>query len=199
MRLLHAGLPDGLGRALAAQPESLRGRDPRGARQQHLPLHGLREDHRGGEARGRARRRWAHAMNEIVPARNIGDYVPMVDGPEKVSGRAKYTADLIAPGMLAGRIYRSPYAHAEIIKVDVSEAEKLPGVKAIVTGAECDRTFGVLPIARSQRALAPDAATLHERKPRNIERDVLFELGRVEQGFAGADLVREGTYNCAEV
>src|SRR5215471_4250406 len=246
MRLLHAGLPDGLGRALAAQPESLRGRDPRGARQQHLPLHGLREDHRGGEARGRARRRWAHAMNEIVPARNIGDYVPMVDGPEKVSGRAKYTADLIAPGMLAGRIYRSRYAHAEIIKVDVSEAEKLPGVKAIVTGAECDRTFGVLPIARSehalardkvryrgepiaavaavddatarkalslikltvrelpayytsQSALAPDAATLHERKPRNIERDVLFELGRVEQGFAGADLVREGTYNCAEV
>jgi 4-hydroxybenzoyl-CoA reductase subunit alpha len=185
-------------------------------------------------------------MNEIVPARNIGDYVPMVDGPEKVSGRAKYTADLIAPGMLAGRIYRSPYAHAEIIKVDVSEAERLPGVKAIVTGAECDRTFGVLPIARSehalardkvryrgepvaavaavddatarkalslikltvrelpayytsQAALAPDAVTLHERKARNIERDVLFELGSIEQGFAGADLVREGTYNCAEV
>src|SRR5437867_12204900 len=95
-------------------------------------------------------------MNEIVPAHNIGDYVPMVDGPEKVSGRAKYTADLIAPGMLAGRIYRSPYAHAEIVKVDVSEAEKLPGVKAIVTGVDCDRTFGVLPIARSEHALARD-------------------------------------------
>ena len=54
-------------------------------------------------------------MNEIVPTHNIGDYVPMVDGPEKVSGRAKYTADLIAPGMLAGRIYRSPYSHAEIL------------------------------------------------------------------------------------
>jgi len=185
-------------------------------------------------------------MNEFVPAHNIGDYVPMVDGPEKVSGRAKYTADLIAPGMLAGRIYRSPYAHAEIVTVDVSEAEKLPGVKAIVTGADCDRTFGVLPIARSEHALArdkvryrgepvaavaavddttarkalslikltvrelpayytsgaalaPDAVMLHERKPRNIERDVLFELGSVEQGFAAADLVREGTYNCAEV
>jgi 4-hydroxybenzoyl-CoA reductase subunit alpha len=185
-------------------------------------------------------------MNEIVPARNIGDYVPMVDGPEKVSGRAKYTADLISPGMLAGRIYRSPYAHAEIVAVDVSEAEKLPGVKAIVTGADCDRTFGVLPIARSEHplahdkvryrgepvaavaavddttarkalslirltvrelpayftseaALAPDAVMLHERKPRNIERDVLFELGSVEQGFAASDLVREGTYNCAEV
>src|SRR5262247_955302 len=185
-------------------------------------------------------------MNEILPRHTIGDYVPMVDGPEKVSGRAKYTADLITPGMLAGRIYRSPYAHGEIVTVDVSEAEKLPGVKAIVTGADCDRTFGVLPIARtehalardkvryrgepvaavaavddatarkalalikltvrelpayytSQTALAPDAVTLHTRKPRNIERDVQFELGSVELGFADADLVREGSYNCAEV
>src|SRR4051794_483556 len=80
----------------------------------------------------------------------------MVDGPEKVSGRAKYTADLIAPGMLAGRIYRSPYAHGEIVAVDFSEAVKLPGVKAIVTGADCERTFGVLPIARSEHPLARD-------------------------------------------
>jgi 4-hydroxybenzoyl-CoA reductase subunit alpha len=58
-------------------------------------------------------------MNEIVPIHPIGGYVPMVDGPEKVSGRARYTADFIAPGTLAGRIYRSPYAHAEIIEVDV--------------------------------------------------------------------------------
>jgi len=44
----------------------------------------------------------------------------MIDGPDKVSGRAKYTADILALGQLAGRIYRSPYAHAEIIEVDVS-------------------------------------------------------------------------------
>ena len=95
-------------------------------------------------------------MNEIVPTRNIGDYVPMVDGPEKVSGRAKYTADLVAPGLLAGRIYRSPYSHAEILDVDLAEALRLPGVKAIVTGADCDKTFGVLPIARSEHPLARD-------------------------------------------
>ena len=59
-------------------------------------------------------------MNEIARiAHPIGAYVPMVDGPEKVSGRAKYTADVLQPGMLAGRIYRSPYAHAEIIDVDI--------------------------------------------------------------------------------
>jgi len=43
-------------------------------------------------------------MNKPVPAHNIGGYVPMIDGPEKVSGRAKYTADILQPGQLAGRI-----------------------------------------------------------------------------------------------
>src|SRR5438309_94288 len=95
-------------------------------------------------------------MNEIVPTRNIGDYVPMVDGPEKVSGRAKYTADLTTPCMISWQIFRSPYAHGEIVAVDVSKAAKLPGVKAIVTGADCDLTFGVLPIARSEHPLARD-------------------------------------------
>ena len=71
------------------------------------------------------------SMNEIAPIRSIGSYVPMVDGPEKVSGRAKYTADLIQPQMLAGRIYRSPYAHADIIEVDISQAAKVPGVLAL--------------------------------------------------------------------
>src|SRR5262245_21088774 len=65
-------------------------------------------------------------MNEMARVLNIGGHVPLVDGPEKVSGRAKYTADLIQPQTLAGRIYRSPCAHAEIIEVDTSEAEKVP-------------------------------------------------------------------------
>jgi 4-hydroxybenzoyl-CoA reductase subunit alpha len=177
---------------------------------------------------------------------SIGGYVPMVDGPEKVSGRAKYTADFVAPGMLAGRIYRSPYAHAEIMEVDVADALELPGVLAIVTGADCDKPFGVLPVARNEYplargkvrykgepvaavaaideitadkairlikmrvrelpayfkaadAMAPDAVQLHEKKPGNLEREVTFELGNVAEAFAAADLVREATYNCAEV
>jgi 4-hydroxybenzoyl-CoA reductase subunit alpha len=60
--------------------------------------------------------------HNIFPAHNIGDYVPLVDGPEKVSGRAKYTADILSPGMLTGRIYRSPYSHADILDVDISDA-----------------------------------------------------------------------------
>src|SRR5258708_5082655 len=170
----------------------------------------------------------------------------MVDGPEKVSGRARYTADIIKPGTLAGRIFRSPYSHGEIVAVDISQAAKLPGVKAIVTGADCDKTFGVLPIARSEHPLArdrvryrgepvaavaavddataaaavrlirlevrelpayytahaataPGAVNIHAQRPGNIERDVLFELGDVATGFAAAALVREATYDCAEV
>src|SRR5262249_46194266 len=96
------------------------------------------------------------AVNEVAPTHTIGAYVPMVDGPEKVSGRAKYTADLVAPGMFSGRIFRSPYSHGEIVAVDVSAAMQVPGVVAIVTGADCDRTFGVLPIARSEHPLARD-------------------------------------------
>ncbi len=183
---------------------------------------------------------------EPGPVHSIGRYIPMIDGPEKVSGRAKYTADLIESGTLAGRIYRSPWAHAEIVAIDVSEAVKLPGVVAVVTGADCDKTFGVLPVARTehplardrvryrgepvaavaavddataaealrrirvtvrempayftaQAAMAPGAVDLHAHRPGNIERDVLFELGDVEAGFAEADLVRERRYHCAEV
>src|SRR5215831_2786869 len=95
-------------------------------------------------------------MNKPAPARNIGGYVPMIDGPEKVSGRAKYTADILGAGQLAGRIYRSPYSHGEIANVDISEALKVSGVVAIVTGADCAHTFGVLPIARSEHPLARD-------------------------------------------
>jgi 4-hydroxybenzoyl-CoA reductase subunit alpha len=93
-------------------------------------------------------------VSDIAAVHSIGAYVPMIDGPEKVSGRAKYTADFIEPGTLAGRIYRSPYSHAEILELDVSAAAALPGVIAIVTGADCDKTFGVLPIARTEHPLA---------------------------------------------
>src|SRR5688572_27005041 len=55
------------------------------------------------------------------------------DGIDKVTGRAKFGADAVAPGQLVGLILRSPHAHAKIKKIDISKAEKLAGVKAIVT------------------------------------------------------------------
>ena len=182
------------------------------------------------------------AVNEIVPAHNIGGYVPMVDGPEKVSGRAKYTADLIEPGMLAGRIYRSPYSHAEIIDVDVSAALQAPGregdrhrrrlrqdlrraadrAQRASAGARqgalprragrggrrrrrCHRAQARDPLhqahacancrpttPRRTRCAAGATASMHDKKPGNIERDVLFELGNVGAGL------RQTPISCAK-
>src|SRR6202166_4926399 len=55
------------------------------------------------------------------------------DGIDKVTGRAKFGADLFLPGMLVGKILRSPHPHARIKSIDVSAASRLPGVKAVVT------------------------------------------------------------------
>jgi CO/xanthine dehydrogenase Mo-binding subunit len=58
------------------------------------------------------------------------------DGVDKVTGRAKYGADISLPGMLHGRVLRSPHAHARIKSIDTSAALALPGVKAVVTSAD---------------------------------------------------------------
>lgn len=65
----------------------------------------------------------------------IGSRVRRPDGIDKVTGRARYGADAFAPGQLVGRILRSPHAHAKIKKIDTSRAEKMKGVKAVIT---CD-------------------------------------------------------------
>jgi len=70
----------------------------------------------------------------------IGRRVPRKDGPEKATGRAKYTVDIQFPGMLVGRILRSPHPHARIIGIDTSAARKLPGVKAVITAHD---TIGI--------------------------------------------------------
>lgn len=66
----------------------------------------------------------------------IGKSVPRKDGPLKATGRAQYTVDISLPGMLIGKVLRSPYPHARILNIDTSQAEKLPGVKAVVTAAD---------------------------------------------------------------
>jgi len=58
------------------------------------------------------------------------------DGIEKVTGRARFGADFSLPGMLVGKILRSPHAHARILRIDTSAAAALPGVKAIVTAKD---------------------------------------------------------------
>ncbi|HXY10481.1 MAG TPA: xanthine dehydrogenase family protein molybdopterin-binding subunit [Terriglobales bacterium] len=61
----------------------------------------------------------------------IGTRVSRVDAPAKVSGQAKYTYDVHRPGMLYGKVLRCPYAHAKVVSIDTSAAEKMPGVRAV--------------------------------------------------------------------
>ena len=64
---------------------------------------------------------------------NIGNSVPRRDLPEKLTGDAKYTSDIKLPGMLHGKILRSPYPHTRIVSVDATKATQLPGVYAVLT------------------------------------------------------------------
>src|SRR3990167_3997775 len=66
----------------------------------------------------------------------IGKRLPRVDGKIKATGEGKYAADISLPNMLYGKILRSPYPHARILNIDTSRAEKLIGVKAVITGKD---------------------------------------------------------------
>jgi CO/xanthine dehydrogenase Mo-binding subunit len=66
----------------------------------------------------------------------IGKEVPMIDGLDKMSGRLLFTADMQLPGMLYGKVLRSPYPHARIVKIDAGKAKSLIGVKAVITGQD---------------------------------------------------------------
>ena len=85
----------------------------------------------------------------------IGKSIPRVDSAEKVTGRAIYSADLDFAGMLSGAALRSPYPHARILEIDVSEARKIPGVQAVVTekdfpGKAVDMLENVLVAAKNK-------------------------------------------------
>ncbi|MFQ5842007.1 MAG: xanthine dehydrogenase family protein molybdopterin-binding subunit [Thermodesulfobacteriota bacterium] len=87
----------------------------------------------------------------------VGTRMPMLDAAAKVTGVAQFTDDLILPGMLYGKILRSPLPHARILHIDTSKAEKLPGVKGVMTGQDIpDRKYGIVPKAKDEYALAKD-------------------------------------------
>jgi CO/xanthine dehydrogenase Mo-binding subunit len=67
----------------------------------------------------------------------VGNPTPRVEGELKVSGQAKYAVDVVVPGMLWGKLLRSPIASGKIKRIDTSKAKALRGVHAVLTGADC--------------------------------------------------------------
>ncbi len=145
-----------------------------------------------------------------VPYRLIGTRPNRPDGLDKVTGRARYGADISLPGMLHGAVVRSPHAHARIKKIDATKALALPGVKAVVTRADLptgltgedlnlqENTLAgdtalydghaVAAVAATSKLLAEQAARLIE-----VEYEVLPHVTDVDAAMApGAPVIRPG-------
>ena len=204
------------------------------------------------------------------PYKVVGTRPIRQDGADKVTGRAVYGADVRLPGMLVGRVKRSPYAHAIVKRVDVSKALAVPGVKAAITFADFPDTTGRVistvrgptplhwivshlmadkkvlfrghpvaaicatdphiaedalelveveyeplpPVLDVRDAMLESAPVLHDdvftdevlgrlaydatgdmqKKPSNVAKHLVIELGDPQAGFADADVIVEGEF-----
>ena len=91
------------------------------------------------------------------PESGVGASVPRIDAADKVTGRALYTADIWLPNMAHGKILGSSIAHGLVKRIDVSRAKALPGVLAVLTGADVtDTKHGVSPARYDEDVLAKD-------------------------------------------
>jgi CO/xanthine dehydrogenase Mo-binding subunit len=157
------------------------------------------------------------------PLTVVGRAAPRHDGPERVRGEARFTADIKLPGMLQAAVLRSPYAHARVRRIDLSPALAMPGVRAAIApgeahGLEEEAGFAGAPVAavaadtfgQARAAVAaiaveweelevvldPDDAVrrgLVTAEPRRSER------GDVERALAEADVVVEAAYRTQTV
>ena len=145
----------------------------------------------------------------------IGQRVKRLDGPVKATGRAKYASDTKVGGMLYGAYVACPHAHAKVTSVDTSEAEKMPGVKAVhvmaPAGTEIQwQGWEVAAVAALTEMQARDAArkitVAYEAMPHLVHEEDLSKAGAnakqsgeqkggdVDQAFQQAEAVSEGHY-----
>ncbi|MDR6265077.1 xanthine dehydrogenase family protein molybdopterin-binding subunit [Roseobacter sp. N2S] len=140
----------------------------------------------------------------------VGQRVKRPDGIDKVTGKAKFGADVVAPGMLFAAIIRSPHAHARIVKIDTTKAAALKGVKGFVTRADFATGLkggnldvlenvmagekalydghAVAAVAATSALIARDAAKLVE-----VEYEILPHVTDVDKAMlADAPVIREG-------
>jgi 4-hydroxybenzoyl-CoA reductase alpha subunit len=173
----------------------------------------------------------------------VGKGIPHRDAAEKATGSVAFTSDIKLNGMLYGKVFRSPMPHARIHRIDTSKAEKLSGVKAVITAKDIPLVrFSISPTWADKLILAdkkvryigdeiaavaavdediaeealelitveweelpavfdpfeamqPGAPQLHAGVESNISKILSMECGRVEDGFAEADVVLEETFS----
>ncbi|MBI2848659.1 MAG: molybdopterin-dependent oxidoreductase [Chloroflexi bacterium] len=87
----------------------------------------------------------------------VGKPLPRIDSPLKAMGMARYVDDMILPGMLWGKICRSPFPHARVLHIDTASARRLTGVKGIITGQDISgKRYGIMPQTADELPLAID-------------------------------------------
>src|SRR5947209_7664537 len=126
-------------------------------RRKSLPVHRLYEDPRRRRARGPADGTSGYPHMTKSDFAVIGQPLPKVDAWAKVVGETKYADDLFLPRMAYGKLLRSSHAHARIRSIDSARARAVPGVYAVLTGADLPRVkFGILPVSQDEEALCTD-------------------------------------------
>jgi xanthine dehydrogenase YagR molybdenum-binding subunit len=127
---------------------------------------------------------WPSTPRTVVSTR-----VKRLDGPDKVSGRAKYTFDVKRPRMLYGRAVRSPYPHARVVSIDFSAAEKVPGFKTslVIRDPKDPKASVVLYQGDEVAAIAADTEehAIDAARAVKVEYDVLPAVISVESALAG--------------
>src|SRR5579864_8338566 len=88
--------------------------------------------------------------------RVVGKPFRKVDATSKCTGATKYADDIMLPRMLHTKLLRSTVPHARIVRLDVSKAEKHPGVMAVLTGKDLPVAYGAMPVSEDEHALAID-------------------------------------------
>src|SRR5438270_1194434 len=147
--------------------------------------------------------------------RLLGKRISRIDGRDKATGRAKYASDTNKPGLLFGALLTSPHAHAKVVSVDTSEAQKLPGVTAVrgISGPGVEVQWAgteIAAVAATSEEVANDAVRKikveYEVLPYLVKEDDLAKAGPrakaageqvtgdADQGFKEADVVLEGQY-----
>ena len=155
--------------------------------------------------------------------RLIGTRISRVDGPLKATGRAKYSYDITRPGMIYGRILRSPHAHARLTSIDASAAEKAAGVRAVLitikpgdkvlypgeeigalaalTEQQAEDALRLIriewevlpPLATVEQSMRPEAPRVFN--PANTRRGSAQQEGDPDAGFKAAAFTVEATYS----
>ena len=126
----------------------------------------------------------------LEPLSTIGNDTPRIDAIERVTGQAKYTRDWKLPGMLFGKVLRSPHPHARLVSIDTSEAEALPGVRSVITYENAQVVWGAGSVNGGRQYNDPaKEATIHRRYIFNNPVSMVSIIDSIEGSF----------FNCSSI